>query len=193
MTNALKAYIDRATCDLRDVPGAGATTSAMLRVLIGVCVLTLSAKVQIPFYPVPMTMQTLAIVLIGGLYGWRLGLVTVGSYLAVGAAGLPVFAGPVGGIAYMAGPTGGFLAGFLLAVAATGYLTQNGRCSSIPRLALAMTAGHVLIFAAGLGYLSLLVSIPAAWAAGAAPFLLGTAVKTAIAVLFMYALRTRTR
>src|ERR687893_287399 len=88
-----------------------------MAVVFGVCLLTLSAKVQVPFWPVPMTMQTLVVFMLGMAYGARLGAATVFAYLLVGAAGLPVFAGTPErgiGLTYMMGPTGGFLIGFLV-------------------------------------------------------------------------------
>ena len=88
-------------------------------VLIGTLLLTISAKIKVPFYPVPMTMQTFVVVLIGITLGWKLGLATVLTYLFEGAIGLPVFAGTPEkgiGISYMMGPTGGYLIGFVFSV-----------------------------------------------------------------------------
>src|SRR5256885_9623717 len=106
-----------------------ARTSAGLRfaalAVLGSLALTLSAKLQVPFYPVPMTMQSLVVLLIGLAFGWRLGTATVLLYLAEGLAGLPVFAGTPEkgiGLAYMMGPTGGYLVGFVLAAAFLGWL-----------------------------------------------------------------------
>ena len=93
-------------------------------VFIGSILLAISSKIKIPFYPVPMTMQTFVVVLIGLLYGWKLGVFTVALYLFEGAIGLPVFAGtPEKGIGliYFTGPTMGYLMGFLLAVFISGY------------------------------------------------------------------------
>ena len=93
-------------------------------VFIGSILLAISSKIKIPFYPVPMTMQTFVVVLIGMLYGWKLGVFTVTLYLFEGAIGLPVFAGtPEKGIGliYFTGPTMGYLMGFLLAVFISGY------------------------------------------------------------------------
>ena len=91
---------------------------------IGSILLAISSKIKIPFYPVPMTMQTFIVVFIGMLYGWKLGVFTVALYLFEGAIGLPVFAGtPEKGIGliYFTGPTMGYLMGFLLAVFISGY------------------------------------------------------------------------
>lgn len=96
-----------------------------LLVVLGVALLTLAAKVQVPFWPVPMTLQTLVVLLIGATYGARLAGVTVGSYLVIGAIGVPVFASGAG-ITYMLGPTGGYLIGFLVAAVFLGYLADRG-------------------------------------------------------------------
>ncbi len=92
--------------------------------IIGSILIAISSKIKIPFYPVPMTMQTFVVVLIGILYGWKLGVFTVSLYLFQGAIGLPVFAGTPEqgiGLAYLTGPTMGYLMGFLLAVSISGY------------------------------------------------------------------------
>tara|TARA_B100000029_G_C17432687_1_gene908472 strand:- start:463 stop:1011 length:549 start_codon:yes stop_codon:yes gene_type:complete len=97
-------------------------------VLLGTLLLTISAKTQVPFYPVPMTMQTFVVVLIGITLGWKLGLATIFAYLFEGAIGLPVFAGTPEkgiGISYMIGPTGGYLIGFLTSVFIAGFVNLN--------------------------------------------------------------------
>ena len=97
----------------------------LLITILGSILLTISAKIQIPFYPVPMTMQTFMVLFIGIAFGWKLGLATVLLYLAEGAIGLPVFAGTPEkgiGIAYMVGTTGGYLVGFLVAVFFAGFV-----------------------------------------------------------------------
>ena len=97
-------------------------------VLFGTLLLTISAKIKVPFYPVPMTMQTFVVVLIGITLGWKLGLATVFAYLFEGAIGLPVFAGTPEkgiGISYMMGPTGGYLVGFLSSVFIAGFVNLN--------------------------------------------------------------------
>ena len=155
-------------------------------VIVAVALLTVSAKIQIPLWPVPMTMQTYVVLVIGMGYGLRLGLVAVGSYLALGALGLPVFAGTPAqgvGLPYMLGPTGGYLAGFLAAVVACGYLAQRGWDRRLSTSLVAMALGHVLIFAFGVAWLANLVGIERAVQAGLAPFALGTVVKTVLAAV----------
>tara|TARA_B100001029_G_C14870807_1_gene344456 strand:- start:80 stop:628 length:549 start_codon:yes stop_codon:yes gene_type:complete len=97
-------------------------------VIFGTLILTISAKIKVPFYPVPMTMQTFVVVFIGIALGWKLGLATVFAYLLEGAIGLPVFAGTPEkgiGISYMMGPTGGYLIGFITSVFIAGFVNLN--------------------------------------------------------------------
>jgi biotin transport system substrate-specific component len=123
--------------------------------ILGTALLTISAKIQVPFYPVPMTMQTFVVLVIGMAYGWRLGGATVLLYLAEGAAGLPVFAAG-GGFAYLAGPTAGYLVGFLAAAVAIGWLAERGWDRSVITAALAMLVGNVVLYIPGLLWLGTL-------------------------------------
>jgi len=148
--------------------------------LAGSLALALSAKLQVPFWPVPMTMQSLVVLLIGVAYGSRLGAATVFLYLAEGLAGLPVFAGAAAGPAYMAGPTGGYLLGFLIGAACAGRLAERGWDRTLGRAAAAMALGHVLLFVPGVLWLAFLFGWPKAVAFGVAPFLVATAAKTAL-------------
>jgi biotin transport system substrate-specific component len=166
---------------------------AAVLMLLGTGLLAASAKIQVPFPFVPMTMQTLVVLMIGAAYGWRLGGATVALYLAEGAMGVPVFAGPVAGPAYMAGPTGGFLLGFVAAAVVTGALTERGWNASPWRILAMMAIGHAAIFAFGLAWLSVLMPVSAAWAAGVAPFALATLLKTALAAALMQAAWAATR
>ncbi|MAV56017.1 MAG: BioY family transporter [Candidatus Pelagibacter sp.] len=96
--------------------------------ILGTILLAISAKIKIPFWPVPMTMQTFVVLLLGILYGWKLGLFTVSLYLFEGAMGLPVFAGTPEkgiGLVYFTGPTMGYLIGFIFAVFFTGFFKFN--------------------------------------------------------------------
>src|SRR6266849_4662700 len=107
-------------------PDRAEGVSGVLRVVIlialGTVLLTLSAKVNLLLPYVPMTLQTLVVLVIGAVYGWRLGSATVIAYLAEGAIGFPVFAGPAGGLAPLLGPTAGYLFGFVVAAFVTGWL-----------------------------------------------------------------------
>ena len=162
-------------------PAAGSiAVRAIVLAVIGSLLLTISAKIQVPFWPVPMTMQTFVVLVLGVAYGWRLAGATVLLYLAQGALGLPVFAGG-GGLAYMAGPTGGYLAGFLLAAVAVGWLAERGWARSAPSTLAAMLIGTAIIFGCGIAWLATLIGLPQAISAGLVPFLLSEAVKIALA------------
>jgi biotin transport system substrate-specific component len=164
-------------------PGVPRPLRALLLALLGSALLTISAKLEVPFYPVPMTMQTLAVLVLGIAFGARLGAATVLLYLAEGAVGLPVFAGTpeLGiGIAYMMGPTGGYLAGFVLSAAITGWLTE--RRHDWPALVLAVAAGSIVVFIPGVLWLAQLIGFEQSIAHGLAPFVWGTLLKGAIAV-----------
>ena len=168
--------------------GPAAALRAIVLALFGSLLLALSAKVQVPFWPVPMTMQTFVVLVLGASYGWRLGLATVLLYLAEGASGLPVFAGTPEkglGLAYMAGPTGGFLVGFAAGAALTGFLAARGWTRDLPRLTLMMLLGHAVIFLFGVGWLAASFGWDKAIAASLSPFWAATALKTALAVAVM--------
>ena len=145
--------------------------------LAGAALITLGAKVQIPFWPVPMTLHTLSVFLVALTLGPRLGLAAMAAYLGAGAAGLPVFSGTPErgiGLSYMVGPTSGYLLGYLVAAGLTGWLAM-GR-GWIGRV-LAMLAGLTVVYAGGLAWLALFVPAPKLLAAGLTPFLLGDVVK----------------
>jgi biotin transport system substrate-specific component len=165
---------------------ASIARSASLAV-IGALLLTISAKVAVPFYPVPLTLQTLVVLVLGAALGARLAAATVALYLAEGLIGLPVFAGAGAGPLYMAGPTGGYLVGFLVAAAFIGFLAERGWDRSTPRLLGAMTLGHLIIFGLGFAWLSTLIGPEKAWMTGVAPFYLATVVKTLLAFTLMAA------
>ncbi|CAN5120759.1 biotin transporter BioY [soil metagenome] len=157
-----------------------------LLVIAGVVLLTLSAKLQVPFWPVPMTMQTFAVLMIGATCGARLGGATLLAYLATGAVGLPVFASGAGP-AYMMGPTGGYLLGFLAAAMITGALADRGYGRTIVSAVLMLLAGLAAIYILGAGWLAVLFGIDKAIAAGVIPFLPAEALKLALAVVVMTA------
>ncbi|MBS7803388.1 biotin transporter BioY [Rhizobiales bacterium TNE-4] len=157
----------------------------------GAALLTLSAKVKVPFYPVPMTMQTMIVLMIAMAGGLRLGVATVGLYLMQGALGFPVFADTPErgiGLAYMMGPTGGYLVGFLAAAAFAGWCGDKGFGRSILGAVAVMSLGHVVIFAFGYAYLATLLGAVAAFNAGVAPFAMATILKVALGAALMPAL-----
>jgi biotin transport system substrate-specific component len=148
----------------------------------GSLLLAVSAKVQVPFYPVPLTLQTLVVLLLGAALGARLAAASVALYLIEGLAGLPVFAGAAAGPLYMAGPTGGFLVGFLAAAALTGFAADRLWDRSWIRLLVSLSLGHAVVFAFGFLWLAQFIGAEKAFAAGVAPFALATMVKTLLAV-----------
>jgi biotin transport system substrate-specific component len=169
--------------------------SGVLRMLIliglGTALLTLSAKVSLPLPYVPMTLQTLVVLMIGAAYGWRLGGATVMAYLAEGVIGLPVFAGPVGGLAPLVGPTAGYLVGFVAAAIVTGWLSERGWDRSAPLLFVAMGLGHIIILAAGFTWLAFGMKLGAekAWLVGVAPFVAASVLKNALGAALVPAIR----
>jgi len=159
----------------------------VIAVVLGTALVALAAQVAVPIpgTPVPVTLQPLAVLIVGGLLGPALGASSLVLYLLLGAAGLPVFT-PFGlpGVARLIGPTGGYLLSYPLAAAVTGRLVGDGRATA--RLALAALAGLVVIHLGGLAQLVLLTgSGSAALQLGTLPFLLSDLGKLAIAVLML--------
>lgn len=164
---------------------------AVVLVAFGSALMALSAKVSLPLPYVPRTLQTLVVLMIGAAYGWRLGSATMIAYLAEGALGLPVFAGPVGGIAPLIGPTAGYLFGFIAAAFLTGWLAERGWDRNVMLLFAAMAVGHVVILAAGFGWLAFGLGLGAAkaWQVGIVPFIAASLVKNALGATLMPAAR----
>ena len=164
---------------------------AIVLVGLGTALMTLSAKVNLPLPYVPMTLQTLVVLMIGAAYGWRLGSATMIVYLAEGALGVPVFAGPVGGIAPLVGPTAGYLFGFVAAAVVTGWLAERGWDRSVALLFIAMAIGHIVILAAGFGWLAfgLGLGVAKAWQVGIVPFIAASLIKNALGATLMPATR----
>jgi len=154
-------------------------------VLGGSMTIALGAQVAVPMFPVPMTLQTLAVLMVGLTYGARLGAVTLVAYLLEGALGLPVFANGGAGLATLMGPTGGYLFGFIAAAFAVGWLAEKGWDKNIVLVALAMAIGNLVLYVPGLIQLKLVTggAWASVWTWGAGPFLLGDAVKLVIAAL----------
>lgn len=141
-----------------------------------------SAWIEVPMVPVPMTMQTLAILLLGIMCGARLASETVGAYLVQGALGLPVFAGGAAGVHHLAGPTGGYLVGFLMAAAVIGFLADRAWSKGLARPLIALSVGHLVVFVPGVLWLAQFTGLEGAIAAGLTPFIPGTIVKTLLAL-----------
>jgi biotin transport system substrate-specific component len=164
---------------------------SLLRTIVlavaGSILLYISAKIRVPFYPVPITMQTFVVLLIGFVYGWKLGAATILLYLVEGAAGLPVFSGSPErgiGVAYMMGPTGGYLTGFVLAAGLCGWLAERGWDRHWLTTLAALVMGNLVIYALGLAWLGSVVG----WDKpvldyGLFPFLYGDLFKVILATL----------
>ncbi|MGX1787406.1 biotin transporter BioY [Bosea sp. NPDC055332] len=161
-------------------------------VLLGTLVLAIASQISVPMVPVPMTMQTLAVILIGALYGWRLGALTILAWLGEAALGLPVLANGAGGPAPLMGPTAGYLASFPFVAALVGWLAERGWNGSRPAFAFAaMLLGHALCLALGGLWLATLIGAEKAMLAGVVPFLLGSLVKSGLGAAILMVLVRR--
>mgnify|MGYP001150535748 CR=1 FL=1 len=182
-------YSNYPTLAQKVIPGSAGLTRNVMLAVGGSLLLWASARLQVPFYPVPMTMQTFVVLMIGAAYGWRLGAATVALYLLQGALGMPVFAGTPEkgiGLAYMVGPTGGYLIGYVAAAAVTGALAGLGWDRRVSTTILSMLAGTAVIYAFGIGWLGMVVGWDKpvfAW--GLTPFLLGDLIKLALAAAIL--------
>lgn len=167
-------------------PQAGAGREAVL-ILVGVVLLSLSAQVriQLPFSPVPITGQTFGVLLISALYGSRRAPAAVLSYLAIGGLGLPVFAGGGAGVTTLLGPTAGYLIGFPMAAFVVGTLSEKGWDRHHLSAAISMVLGNVLIYVAGVLWLARFTGWDNVLAIGVVPFLIGDAIKIALAMLIL--------
>ena len=170
----------------------GKSTNALRFVVLafaGSLLIALSSKVQIPFYPVPMTMQTFVILGLSMALGWRLAGATLALYLLEGTLGLPVFAGSPEkgiGLAYMMGSTGGYLLGFLVAAVTCGWLGEKGWDRNVFKTAAAMFIGNALIYIPGILWLGLIFGWDKPiieW--GLTPFILGDITKIALATALL--------
>lgn len=168
------------------------TLRNVVLVAFGTFLLFVSAKTQVPFWPVPMTMQTLVVILIGATYGSQLGFATLLAYLGEGLIGLPVFASTPQhgvGLAYMSGPTGGYLIGFLFAATLVGWLVERWGARSLALTAVSVFAGHAIIHTFGLAWLTGLIGFKQAVTAAFVPFVPADMLKMAISTAIILALR----
>ena len=178
---------------LAEAFGANEGTALRLKqaalVVFGIALLAVAAKIKVPMWPVPITMGTFAVLGMGAAYGARLGLVTIMGYMLVGALGFDVFAGSSAekfGLEYMMGGTGGYLVGYVAAVGVLGMLARAGWDRSPLKMAGAMLLGNVIIYVPGLIWLGMLYGWDKPileW--GLTPFLVGDAVKLALAAMIL--------
>lgn len=193
---------DRALAERVTPAGRDGIYAQVALVALGIAILTLSAKIQLYIWPspVPVTMGTFAVLALGAAYGPRLGLATILGYMGLGALGADVFAGSgsVHGLAYMMGSTGGYLAGYVLATAALGIAARAGWDRSVVKMAGAMLIGNALIYVPGVLWLKHVIvagglyhadQFSSVWAQtiawGVTPYLIGDAMKLALAALLL--------
>lgn len=167
-------------------PARGSLLRQLLHVAFGVAIISLLAQVRFEVGPVPITGQTLGVLLIGAAYGATLGGITLLSYLLVGGLGLSVFQGGTSGWAVLQGTTAGYLFGFVLAAVVVGFLAQRGWDRNILTTALAMLIGNLIIYATGLTWLNQFApnwNTTLEW--GLTPFIAGDLIKLAFAAAFL--------
>ena len=166
--------------------------SNVAMVLIGTLLITAAAKINVPTWPVPVTLQSFAVAALAGAFGWRIGTATVIAYLIEGAIGIPVFA-TGGGIAYLVGPTGGFLLGFVPMAYIIGRAADMGGSTRVLMLTVSMLIADAVLFALGFSWLLALGSsakwldqsnlIGSAFAKAVQPFLIWDALKMVFAAV----------
>ena len=158
--------------------------------LVGSVILAISSKIKIPFYPVPMTMQTLVVLIIGIGFGWKIGMATVALYLFEGIIGLPVFSGAPEkgvGLIYFTGPTMGYLIGFLIAVFFAGKFNYD---NNLIKNFLKLTFATSLIYVLGMIWLGGLIGWDKPiFKLGAQPFLLAELFKILLATFSLHQIR----
>ncbi|KRB01696.1 biotin biosynthesis protein BioY [Devosia sp. Root685] len=161
-------------------------------IVAGTLFLAASSYVEVPMVPVPVTMQTLAVTLIGAVYGWRLGTLTVIAWLMEAALGMPVLSGGAAGAHHFVGPTAGYLFAFPLVAALTGWLAERGWNGNRPALAfLSMVFGNATCLALGALWLAIAIGLEDAFTFGVLPFLIGGLLKSVLGAALLYVLARR--
>ena len=183
----MSSLVSRPHTTLADVLSPRQQRSWLLDVVLVVlfsAFVALTAQVEIPLWPVPLTLQTLGVLFTGAVLGSRRGALALLLYLTEGALGLPVFAGGASGVGYMLGPTGGYLVGFVVAAGVVGWLAQRGWDRRLVWTAVAMVIGNVIIYVCGVAWLA--VFLGDLWGAlvkGMLLFVVGDLIKIAVAAL----------
>ncbi|MCI9866244.1 biotin transporter BioY [Rhizobium skierniewicense] len=189
----MTVHIPNAPSGFLDLPSKSFIQQALF-VVAGTLVLALASRLSVPMVPVPITMQTFAITMIGALYGWRLGTLTVLAWLGEAMLGLPVLAGGAFGLAPFVGPTAGYLVSFPIMAALVGFMTEKGISGDRQFAGFLLHFGaNALGLALGWVWLAGLLGAEKAWITGVAPFILGAVLKSALAaaVLKVLALRAQ--
>jgi len=147
--------------------------------------LTAQLSIPLPFTPIPITGQTLGVLLCGTLLGAKRGFLAVAAYLTEGAIGLPFFAGGASGVARLAGPTGGYLIGFLVAAYVSGLIAERKGDRTIRNAIPAFIVAQITIYAFGMPWLGFLTGFEAIWVKGFLPFIPGLLIKSTLAGLLI--------
>jgi biotin transport system substrate-specific component len=165
------------------LPALDEKIRSVLLVVAGALLVALLAQVRIPlpFTPVPLTGQTFGVLLVGAALGSKRGFASLGLYAALGALGLPVFAGGEAGLGYVFGSTGGYILGFIFSAYVIGLLAERGLERTIRTSVLPFLAGTLVIYACGAGWLAVQIGAEKALALGVVPFLAGDALKLLLA------------
>ena len=172
----------------RTFPRAASWLRDLILILSGALFVAVLAQVKIPlpFTPVPLTGQTFAVLLVGATLGSKRGAASMVLYIALGALGLPVFAGGASGVAYLSGATLGYLIGFVIAAYIIGLLAERGLERSVRTSLIPFLLGTMVIYICGVAWLAILLgSLDKAIAAGLLPFLIGDAIKLIAASLVL--------
>jgi biotin transport system substrate-specific component len=172
--------------------GTAKLAANLATIVLGTLLITAAAKINVPVWPVPVTLQGMAVAALAGAFGLRIGVATVALYLLQGAMGLPVFAAG-GGMLYLAGPTGGFLLGFLPMAAIIGWAADRGASRKVAPMLGAMLAGEAVLLALGFAWLLVLSGqagwidqsnvLASAWRGAVEPFIVWDGLKMALAAL----------
>lgn len=173
--------------------GAARLASGLAMAFVGSIILTISAKISVPVWPVPVTLQTMAVAGLAAALGARLGTATVLLYIAQGLAGLPVFAGAGAGPAYLMGPTAGFILGWIPMAMLIGYAADRGLSRNVLALGAVMVGANALAFAFGFlwllamagqaGWIDQSTPVLSAYRGAVEPFIVWDLVKMAFAAL----------
>jgi len=168
--------------DIRRTVFTGRDLAAeLVPVMSAVMTIAALSQIIIPLKPVPLTGQTLGILLSAGILGRKKGMLAVLSYIFLGTLGMPFFAGGNFGLARLAGPTGGYLTGFIAASYLVGYMSDKGYFKNFTMSVVCMTAGNLVIYLSGIIWLSKFIRTSELLATGVYPFIPGDIIKIIIA------------